>query len=99
MAFVQKTWNDRISEYPNRRTINDGVTTKVVTVGRDEGVITAAGDAFSAHNMNNLEQRIADAFGNTPTYTAGENIDLTGGVISVTDFMTDEDAHDLWENT
>ena len=61
MAFVKKTWKDRISEYPNRRTINDGNTTKTVTVGRDEGEITEAGDAFNAANMNDLEQRIYDA--------------------------------------
>ena len=98
MAFVTRVWNDRISEYPNRRTINDGVTTKVVTVGRDEGNITIQGDAFNSTNMNDLESRIADAFGDTPIYTAGENIDLTGNVISVTDFMTVQEAHDLWSN-
>lgn len=61
MAFVKKTWTDRISEYPNRRTINDGYTTKVVTVGRDEGTVTEEGDAFSAANMNDLETRIYNA--------------------------------------
>ena len=137
MAFVQKTWNNRISEYPNRRIINDGVVSKVVTVSRDEGTVSQVGDAFNASNMNNLEDRIADAFGavsavsslddlsdvtiTTPTdnqvlrynadngmwvnadgggdYTAGENISIMGNVISVTYVMTDEDAHDLWENT
>ena len=62
MGFVKKTWQDRISQYPNRRTINDGSTTKVVTVGRDEGNITQPGDAFTAANMNDLEQRIETAF-------------------------------------
>ena len=76
MAFVKKTWEDRISEYPNRRTINDGNTTTQVTVGRDEGVITQAGDAFDATNMNNLEERIADAVDSkaeqADTYTKAE---------------------------
>ena len=137
MAFIQKTWNNRISEYPNRRIINDGVVSKVVTVSRDEGTVSQVGDAFNASNMNDLEERIAEAFDavgavsslddlsdvtiTTPTdnqvlrydadnsvwvnvdgggdYTAGENISLTGNVISVVDVMTDEDAHDLWENT
>ena len=62
MAFVKKTWKDRISQYPNRRTINDGIVTKTVTVGRDEGEVTQEGDAFSASNMNDLEVRIESAF-------------------------------------
>ena len=61
MAFVKKVWKDRQVQYPNRRTINDGRTTKVVTVGRDEGTITEAGDAFNAANMNDLENRILAA--------------------------------------
>lgn len=63
MAFVKKTWKDRISQYPNRRTITDenGVT-KPVTVGRAEGEVTQEGDAFSASNMNDLEVRIESAF-------------------------------------
>ena len=61
MAFVKKTWQNRISEYPNRRTINDGYTTKQVTVGRDEGIVSEEGDAFNAENMNDLEDRIDDA--------------------------------------
>ena len=61
MAFVKRTWKDRISQYPNRRTINDGNVTKVVTVGRDEGTITESGDAFNASNMNDLESRIENA--------------------------------------
>lgn len=61
MAFNKKVWKDRISEYPNRRTINDGYVTKSVTVGRDEGTITEEGDAFNASNMNDLEDRIEAA--------------------------------------
>ena len=61
MAFVRKTWQDRISAYPNRRTITDGVTSKVVTVSRNEGAVTQEGDAFTAANMNDLEDRIAAA--------------------------------------
>lgn len=62
MGFEKKTWKDRISQYPNRRTINDGIVTKTVTVGRDEGEVTQEGDAFSASNMNDLEVRIESAF-------------------------------------
>ena len=60
--FVKKTWTDRVTEYPTRRTLTkeDG-TTEIVTVARNEGTVSAEGDAFSAANMNDLEQRIADA--------------------------------------
>lgn len=63
MGFVKKTWKDRISQYPNRRTITDenGVT-KPVTVGRAEGEVTQEGDGFTATNMNDLENRIDSAF-------------------------------------
>lgn len=62
MAFETKTWEDRISEYPNRRqlTYEDG-TTALVTVARSEGTISTAGDPFSAAEMNSLETRIAAA--------------------------------------
>ena len=63
MAYVKKVWKDRQVQYPNRRTINDGRTTKVVTVGRDEGTIIEEGDAFNAANMNDLENRILAACG------------------------------------
>ena len=100
MSFVQKTWVDRISEYPNRRTINDGVITKQVTVARDEGAITEAGDSFSASNMNDLEQRISDAISQTASaLTPGDNISINASnVISVTGFMTANEAHTIWNN-
>ena len=58
MSFVKKIWKDRISQFPNRRTINDGHTVKRVTVGRDEGVVTEEGTPFDATEMNDLENRI-----------------------------------------
>ena len=63
MGFVKKIWKDRQVQYPNRRTINDGYTTKVVTVGRDEGTVTEAGTPFNADSMNDLENRIQAAIG------------------------------------
>ena len=63
MDYVKKTWKDRQVQYPNRRTINDGYTTKVVTVGRDEGTVTEAGTPFNADSMNDLENRIQAAIG------------------------------------
>lgn len=63
MAFSKKTWKDRISQYINRRLLTDSDgNTQQVTVTRDEGSVTEAGDAFSAANMNDLEDRIDAAF-------------------------------------
>ena len=70
MAFVTKTWKDRISQYPNRRTLTDSNNiVTIVTVGRDEGTVTEAGTPLNATEMNDLENRIATA---TTTMTAAE---------------------------
>ena len=63
MAFSLKTWVNRISEYPNRRklTHEDG-STELVTVARAGGQISAEGNAFSAEEMNDLENRIKGGF-------------------------------------
>lgn len=99
MAFVKKTWKDRISQYPNRRIINDGYVEKTVYVGRDEGTITQTGDPFNASNMNDLEGRIQAAInGAQPTLTPGNNISISGNVISVTDIMTANEARAIWNN-
>lgn len=64
MAFTIKKWIDRISEYPNRRKIkNKSGIEESVFVSRDEGAVQQEGDAFSAQNMNDLEKRISEAFG------------------------------------
>lgn len=64
MAYEKKTWEDRVSEYPNRRTlVKSDNSQETVTVERSEGNISKTGDAFSAENMNDLETRIDDAFG------------------------------------
>jgi hypothetical protein len=64
MAFSKKTWTDRLSEYATRRilTDQDTGTVSVVEVARSEGTIYQQGDAFSAANMNDLEDRIAAGF-------------------------------------
>jgi len=65
MAFVKKTWKDRIAEFATRRLLTkaDG-STELVSVSREEGEISEEGDAFSAENMNNLEERIEQEFVN-----------------------------------
>lgn len=64
--FSAKTWKDRVTEYPTRRVLTktDG-SKETVTVARSEGTVSQEGDAFSAANMNDLEARIATAFGYT----------------------------------
>ena len=64
MSFKQKTWKDRISEHPTRRTLTDvsNNTTKTFDVAREEGTISQKGDPYSAANMNDLESRIANGF-------------------------------------
>lgn len=63
MAFSKKTWLDRIAEYPTRRRLrkSDG-SEELVTVAREEGTISQEGDAFSAANMNDLEERVSNEF-------------------------------------
>ena len=65
MSFVQKIWKDRVSENPARRTLTptDGSAPMEVDVTRTEGTILEAGDALSAANMNDLENRITEGIG------------------------------------
>lgn len=76
MAFVKKTWKDRLTEFAGRRQLTrvsgDPNGTMVVDVTRAEGTVSQAGDAFSSANMNDLEQRIADEF--TQLYSEIPNI-------------------------
>lgn len=66
-GFTQKEWKDRITEFPTRRQLaivsesDSGVT---VDVSRAEGLVSQEGDAYSAANMNGLEQRIKASFDN-----------------------------------
>lgn len=67
MAFARKVWKDRLVEFAGRRLLKrvsgSADSQMVVDVTRNEGTVSQAGDAFSAANMNDLEQRIADEFG------------------------------------
>lgn len=73
MAFVKKTWKDRIVQYANRRLLTkSGGEVEQVTVTRDEGTISEAGDQFNASNMNDLEQRVKDGFDDVDTALSGK---------------------------
>ena len=66
MAFVTKTWKDRLVEYAGRRKLKNVATGEeiLMDVSRSEGTVNQVGDAFNATNMNNLEQRIKTEFDN-----------------------------------
>ena len=59
MAYERKTWKNRQSEYPNRRTLTpvDGQE-NTYDVARAEGLVMEEGDAFDQQAMNDLEERI-----------------------------------------
>lgn len=63
MAFTKKEWKDRLVEFAGRRKITNVTTlaAQIVDVERAEGTTSEEGSAFSAANMNDLEQRIGDA--------------------------------------
>ena len=68
MGFTPKIWQDRVSEYPTRRLLTyQDTSMQQVTVQRDEGVVSAQGDSFTAANMNGLESRIGTAFSQVNT--------------------------------
>lgn len=63
MSYKSKTWVDRISDKPTRRTLTIESQTDssiICTVQRSEGTVSKEGDAFNAANMNDLEKRIAN---------------------------------------
>ena len=81
--YTPKTWQDRSSQYPMRRTLTfSDNSTSVATVERNEGTVSIQGDAFSATNMNNLENRIQTAFATVE--------DTVGDIASVLDEINGE---------
>lgn len=80
MAFKKKTWVDRMVEYAGRRKITNVTTmaAQIVDVERAEGVVSEEGTAINAVNMNDFEQRTADAFSAVQQDIEGINSDLDG---------------------
>ena len=83
MAFVKKTWKDRLVEYAGRRKITNVSTlaAQIVDMERAEGVVSEEGSPFNAASMNDLEQRAADAFSAVQQDIEGINSDLASGQI------------------
>lgn len=61
--FKRRTWVNRIVEFANRYKMTDMETGEVSTINlnRLPGTVTQAGDAVSAENLNDLEDRIEEA--------------------------------------
>ena len=61
MSFNRKTWIDRESEHPNRRTmtnVNDSSDVKTYDITRAEGTVSVEGSPLNAAALNDLEGRI-----------------------------------------
>ena len=85
MAFVKKTWKDRIAEFPTRRRLTkEDNTSELVTVAREEGTLSQEGDAFSAENMNDLENRIDAEFTDVNGKLGNESFSLQLGTSAIT---------------
>ena len=99
MAFQQVTVENRVSEFPNRRTLTkEDNTTEIVTVTRNEGKVSTEGTAWGAAYANDLESRINTEtnlletnFGHVETnttasksYSVGEALVLNGQMYKVT---------------
>lgn len=89
--FSKKTWKDRLVEYAGRRKVTNVSTmvAQIVDVERAEGIVSEEGNALSAANMNDLEQRVADGFTSvqrtTDTLTqnlGGYKFDIIDGIPS-----------------
>ena len=87
MAFVPKEWKDRLVEFAGRRKLTNVSTGEemIVDVARNEGTVSQEGDAFSAANMSDLEQRVADEFNNINT-----------NLSSVKNYSTEETVVGTW---
>lgn len=81
MAYDKKIWIDRLTEHPTRRKLEATGTTDVYDVSRQEGLVTAEGDAFSATNMNDLEDRVEEAV-NAAQTTANAALPKAGGTMT-----------------
>lgn len=67
MAFVKRTWLARIGIGLNKFLIGDKDAQGKQTLVNDPDSISQAGDVISADNLNDLEDRIDNAFGDVNT--------------------------------
>jgi len=92
MAFTKKEWKNRVSDNPYRRKLTPvgGGDAYLVDVQRNEGTILQEGDAFSAANMNDLEDRIEAGIGDSaqsPIIAPVEETDTASRAYSVNEYL------------
>ena len=78
--FTLKEWKARLVEFAGRRLLRNVANGETVTydVSRSEGQVSQEGDAFNTKNMNDLEQRVANGFGNAKTAVETLSSDMGG---------------------
>lgn len=94
MAYVKKTWKDRITEHPNRRTLTNTSTNQAQTVDvvRAEGNVSVEGDALNAENLNGLEDRVAAGFAGVDS-TLSPILQTVTEIKKVTSIPSDAASH------
>lgn len=102
--FTKGNWENRNVQYPKRRRLTEVEgQPNIYDVDREEGTIISEGSAFSAENMNGLENRIETAFDSIETKinTAREGVQLyssngSNGTITLSDNVSNYDYLEIY---
>lgn len=102
--FTKGNWENRNVQYPKRRRLTEVEgQPNIYDVDREEGTIISEGSAFSAENMNGLENRIETAFDSIETKinTARAGVQLyssngSNGTITLSDNVSNYDYLEIY---
>lgn len=102
--FTKGNWENRNVQYPKRRRLTEVEgQPNIYDVDREEGTIISEGSAFSAENMNGLENRIESAFDSIETKinTARAGVELyssngSNGTITLSDNVSNYDYLEIY---
>lgn len=102
--FTKGNWENRNVQYPKRRRLTEVEgQPNIYDVDREEGTIISEGSAFSAENMNGLENRIETAFDSIETKinTARAGVELyssngSNGTITLSDNVSNYDYLEIY---
>lgn len=102
--FTKGNWENRNVQYPKRRRLTEiEGQPNIYDVDREEGTIVSEGSAFSAENMNGLENRIETAFDSIETKinTARAGVELyssagNSGTITLSDNVSNYDYLEIY---
>lgn len=102
--FTKGNWENRNVQYPKRRRLTEVEgQPNIYDVDREEGTIVSEGSAFSAENMNGLENRIESAFDSIETKinTARAGVQLyssngSNGTITLSDNVSNYDYLEIY---